>query len=375
MEMRIQSCLEFSRMAPLSITLVPSISTPLHRAVEDIASHAHRWSYISVDGSTLANVFDTTAVAALVQKQGLSQLRTLKTTGFNRHTSYNIFQGATALENFTTSFSTKVPDVSTFPWANMKRLSVIFGSGLRSREWLTWSRNSCMLRTITSVVTLPYLRLLHIECSPELHDILHMLRVPRLTELKLVDDIEDVGPLLSMIRLSSSNIKKLELRFESSIVVLQILRELRSVEELSLFLMSEDSAGKILSKLIWPRTTPKETTHLLPSLRKLKLYAVDDESEDLVGDCIYWLGRIMRTRSSAIAALTGTQQLSLAPLSAVEYAMEVPADQLEVYDDMSGGIKKLGEELDIEIDMVFYEIDYIVEEDAGSLSPSSSPSP
>ncbi|KAF9003230.1 hypothetical protein BDQ17DRAFT_1409085 [Cyathus striatus] len=96
---------------------------------------------------------------------------------------------------------------------------------------LEWQANQQWLKSVPSIIMLSYLRRINVEYSPELFQVMSMLRVLRLTELEAkdtTDAIAEAGPLLSMIQMSRCTIKQLHLRFQSSTAVLHILREIQS---------------------------------------------------------------------------------------------------------------------------------------------------
>ncbi|KAF9000235.1 hypothetical protein BDQ17DRAFT_1359894 [Cyathus striatus] len=346
---RVQSCLKFSGKAPLSVYISDfPIDFPLKIFI-DIVSHANRWVSFTAEGDLLDSIATCSQygpiIKDLIESRGLAQLRelTLMFSVTNRCPFY-LFRSAIALEQVYFGVLNVLPDVSdSFPWTNVKGLKIqscdltsedrIISafSALSSLEVLIWKGNYTMLGSLPqTVVTLPALRSLTIQDPDDLEfpmdSIWPMFRIPSLMKIRLIDDILNIEPLFSMIRLSGSAL------------FLTVVKELYNIEELSLIDLHESL--DVLTMLVWEPASVAEPVRLLPSLRRLEFRrsAHDVDCED-----------------SVTPAVDNQQESApLYSLVTLKWTIGNSAEARSVYGSESlAQLKSLGEELGIKVEVEF----------------------
>ncbi|KAF9003238.1 hypothetical protein BDQ17DRAFT_489689 [Cyathus striatus] len=362
----IKTCLKFSRATLLSIILLPKKSSTLYPIFEAIAVHAPRWKSLTIEGLVIYCTLRMAAAWAHIDtKEGLPQLRTLNIIGVQKSDFQYVFQGAVALEEVSLTLSAP-PNSCYFPWTNDKRLAIenfeadpeftgAFEIGsifceMPLLEKLKWKFNRHEFGSIPPVIYFPALHILDIEDSTELYELLPKLRVPSLARLRVVDDIEDVNPLISMIKLSSCVITQLQLCLQSTTAMLQLFKELHALEELSLLrgAINHD----VLGKLIWSYSrADQENTNPSPSLKRLDLLGQQEYLEEIPMNCLYCLSYIISSRSlvSISNTITGRRvPPSTTPLF-VKFSMDAHKDS-EEFDGMVCHLKRVGAESGTEIE-------------------------
>ncbi|KAF8993253.1 hypothetical protein BDQ17DRAFT_1368602 [Cyathus striatus] len=355
---RILSCLENSGSQPLTITLKPETYSAFPIPVfADIGIHSDRWESLSIDATLLTYAMEQTEFKAIIQRYGMSRLRSLILDETSRSPyPFHVFKGATNLQGIDLSFCT-LPGVNEFPWSNVKKLvlsncdidsedklsSIL--CAMTSLEALVWISNYLYIEP-SKTIMLPSLRTLSVENHGHedfdeedglIPRKLPMLCTPHLSELWIVGDINQLQGVVSIVRHPESSIKCIIVESNSASFALQAIKELPNIEELIL-----PSAGEhrnfLLKNLIRNPDSNSEGVHLLPLLRKIVL-----RSANLKDSTISLLMKVMRSRSIASSA-PGTQDqiMPSAPLSQVvctRYRNKTSLGQLE----------DLGKELGIEV--------------------------
>ncbi|KAF9003239.1 hypothetical protein BDQ17DRAFT_1355785 [Cyathus striatus] len=189
---------------------------------------------------------------------------------------------------------------------------------------------------------------------------------PRLSTLRIVENVEGVRPLLSMVRMSSCAITQLQLSLCPS-GMLQILKELPTVEVLSL--LKRGISHEFIGNLVWASRPDRESNNVLPSLKKLELPAMNHYMEEIPMDCLCCLSYIMTSRSASEAR----QQTSLStPLTLIKCSTYVPEGQHEKYEEMFDCLRNVGAEAGIEVELEIGKREYEESKSEGSSSSSLS---
>ncbi|KAF8996530.1 hypothetical protein BDQ17DRAFT_1429677 [Cyathus striatus] len=348
---RTRLCLEFSGTVPLSIVFRPWRLSGI--VLELAAAHANRWETFSICESTL-NQMDGFRTIDIVKPQGLGKLRRLdiseeNTTSMNSNPASHIYQNATILEELKVEC---IKEFRYYPFCKtLKKLELVCCTVTEEKitfvlgnmpllENLTLNETSIIRGTKPSqLVTLPSLRTL--SCSSKFDEpiIWSFLVVPRLSNIKIIGNIE-AGVVLSTIKRSRCEIKTLRLFTSCNETILSILMELPYIEHLTLF--SLDNHRELLKNLVWnPQNS--EVLLLLPLLRRLDTVNCHNYDFPL-------LMEIMRSRSRAlISGSTATNNYAPVPLSHFKCSAEI------VNEDASKeyilAICNLGRDLGVEVEV------------------------
>ncbi|KAF9004325.1 hypothetical protein BDQ17DRAFT_1424763 [Cyathus striatus] len=364
MNLRVQECLLLSKMAPLSISFLEVRSVLAHGAYTDVADHANRWLSFTVTGELLSYMLASVArFSDLLKRRGLAELRAL-TIKYNSTSNYgdsellyDIFQIATALEEV---FLVRSPPAIfiALPWTKVRILTIeecnitsghnvvsVF-CAIPSLEVLKWKNNftwqeewipRTQVTTHSSLHSLTVEESIHSHEHPR-HKIWSSFHIPSLTELRILKHFNDSAflPVLRAIQDSANTVKNLYVEFCSDNLLLNAVKQLPNIEELSLTYIPNST--EILSELIWKQNTTTE--NLLPYLRRLKILLRDDHF-------IYSMVEFMRSRSMAASTAKDGQ-----PVSPLEFVKCTVVVCREGYDPESSlnQLKCLGEELGIKFE-------------------------
>ncbi|KAF9000204.1 hypothetical protein BDQ17DRAFT_682261 [Cyathus striatus] len=286
-KLRIQLCLKFSVMRPLSI----SIQGDQHQfrteypwgICAEIGRHTDRWRSLVFNAGVLNYALGGSALFA--KQQGLRQLHMLHihTDGMeelSQRFQDDIFVDAAALEEVELRNILSLPPAN---WSGVRKLimdecelSLADGDSfsafrnMSSLEELTWRKSYINRGPIPlspqnlGEITLPLLHTLHIQPSRYFSNFLDwvppvyiwsMLYVPSLTHIRITDNIPglEFHSIMLMIQESGSIIKKLHLDRFSFSFFLTSVQELCDVEEFFLTKSMDNNmhTEDILALLIW----------------------------------------------------------------------------------------------------------------------------
>ncbi|KAF8980891.1 hypothetical protein BDQ17DRAFT_1380285 [Cyathus striatus] len=357
----LKTCLKLSGKSPLTTSFSHPVIRP-YDMFEDLANHAVRWASFSASWDLLEYIINSTSMMDSIKQQGLFRLRNLEISGLDglqQSTFLDIFNSATTLEEATLSNIVSASDVSKFPWASLKKLTMIncFFSGentisiyraISSLEELTWRHSIIELKSIL-IIPLPPLHSLTVqdtfnEVTEQFRpQYWRMFRTPSLTNIHIIQDIRYYERISHMIQ--TSNVKSLKLEKSSTRFLLEIAEHVPGVEELSL--TEENQISVALLMLTRDPEANPEAFHLLPSLRKLEIhpnYLATDNFVPSLMEC-------MRSRSNTTTATEQKYSLTAFPLLNVKCNVWDPDGRN--YGTSLTAVISLGEELGINVEIQY----------------------